>query len=226
MKSLIKLTIIFFGLTISSCNHKVETTNPVCYSCEAPIYEEFFSYISSPELLMYFYYEQGLRCAKAKNKPIFLAFTAHGAVSTREATFAYWLKDNSIFKILKDNYVIIELFVDDKSPLDSSVFYKSKNSGAMVTTIGQKNLDYQISRFNKNSLPFCIALDSNGDDLLEPLFYDGSNKSILKYMQNGLKEFEKKPCKNNSIIIIALVACLMASLTAILFLLNYIKKRL
>lgn len=138
----------------------------------------------------YFDYEQGLACAKQQNKPVFIDFTGHGCVNCREMEARVW-SDPQVLKKLKDDFVVIALYVDDKTQLPESEWVTSKYDGKVKKTIGKKYADFQISRFNVNAQPYYVLLDTNGELLVPPKAYDLNVDNFIQFLDAGLKEFAK-----------------------------------
>lgn len=161
--------------------------------CDKPKYSEF---LHLPHGLQgYFDYEQGLTCAKAQKKPIFIDFTGHGCVNCRAMEADVWSQPE-VLKRLKENYVIVALYVDDKTDLPESEWITSKYDGKVKKTVGKKYADYQISRFNINAQPYYVLLDHNGDLLTQPKAYDKDVNSFVKFLDAGIEEFKKKAIGN------------------------------
>lgn len=115
----------------------------------------------------YFDYEQGVACAKALNKPVFIDFTGHGCVNCREMEANVW-SDPRVLQMLQENYIIIALYVDDKTNLPESEWVTSTYDGKVKKTIGRKWADFQISKFNVNAQPFYVIMGHNGEVLVQP----------------------------------------------------------
>jgi thiol:disulfide interchange protein DsbD len=139
----------------------------------------------------YFDYEQGLACAQKLNKPVFIDFTGHGCVNCREMEARVWA-DPRVLKRLKEDYIVIALYVDDKTQLPESEWITSQYDGKVKKTIGKKYADFQISRFNVNAQPYYVLLDTNGELLVQPKAYDLNVDNFVEFLDNGLKEFRKK----------------------------------
>jgi thiol:disulfide interchange protein len=155
--------------------------------CEDPKYSEF---LHLPHGLDgYFDYEQGLACAKAQNKPVFIDFTGHGCVNCREMEAAVW-SDPRVLQRLRNDYVVIALYVDDKTTLPESEWITSAYDGKVKKTIGKKYADFQITRFGVNAQPYYVLLDHNGNLLIDPKAYDLNPDHFVKFLDEGLKEFK------------------------------------
>ncbi|HEX2975820.1 MAG TPA: thioredoxin family protein, partial [Bacteroidales bacterium] len=139
----------------------------------------------------YFDYEQGLACAKQLNKPVFIDFTGHGCVNCRDMEARVW-SDPRVLKKLKDEFVVIALYVDDKTQLPESEWITSKYDGKVKKTIGKKYADFQISRFNVNAQPYYVLLDTNGELLVKPKAYDLDVENFIAFLDSALEKFKAK----------------------------------
>ncbi|MGE5383020.1 MAG: cytochrome c biogenesis protein CcdA [Omnitrophica WOR_2 bacterium] len=139
----------------------------------------------------YFDYEQGLACAKKLNKPIFIDFTGHGCVNCREMEARVW-SDPNVLKRLKDEFIVIALYVDDKTELPQNEWITSTYDGKVKKTIGKKYADFQISRFNVNAQPYYVLLDTKGELLITPKAYDLNVDNFVNFLDSGIAEFKKR----------------------------------
>jgi thiol:disulfide interchange protein DsbD len=144
----------------------------------------------------YFDYEEGMEAARQSGKPVFLDFTGHGCVNCREMEARVW-SDNKVLRSLKDDYIVISLYTDDKTiRLDKDEWYYSKSSGKQITRLDKKNADIQSCFFNESSQPQYALLDNKGN-LLQPT--RGHNLDVdayYKFLKKGVKVFESR--SNNS----------------------------
>jgi thiol:disulfide interchange protein DsbD len=139
---------------------------------------------------VFFDYDEGLAYAKKVNKPVFIDFTGHACVNCRKMEASVW-PDKEVLSRLSNDYVVIQLYVDDKTDLDAAEQTVSKYSGKKINTIGNKWSDFQASRFNANSQPFYVLLDTKGDLLVQPKGADYDPKSFTGYLDSGLDAFKK-----------------------------------
>lgn len=158
-------------------------------ACAEPKYAEFLHLPHGLE--GYFDYEQGLACAKKQNKPIFIDFTGHGCVNCREMEANVWA-DPAVLKRLKEEFVIIALYVDDKTKLPEEEWVTSSYDNKVKKTIGKKYADFQISRFGVNAQPYYVLLDTEGNELVEPQAYDLDVNNFIHFLDRGLKEFHDR----------------------------------
>ena len=128
--------------------------------------------------------------AKKENKPIFIDFTGWACVNCRKMEASIW-PDKEVLARLSNGYVVVQLYVDDKTELAAAEQTVSKYSGKKIETIGNKWSDLQASRFNANSQPFYVLLDTKGDLLVQPQGADYDPVSFTKYLESGLHAFSK-----------------------------------
>ncbi len=139
----------------------------------------------------YYDYDQALATAKELNKPVLIDFTGWNCVNCRKMEANVWT-DPAVAKLLKEEFVMAELFVDDKTELPSNEQFVSKYSNKKIKTIGNKNSDFQASSFNSNSQPLYVIVDPNGQVLIPQ---SGANYDIEQYkafLQGGVDAFKKK----------------------------------
>ena len=156
--------------------------------CETP---KFSEKLHLPHGLQgYFDYEQGLACAKALNKPIFLDFTGHGCVNCREMEANVW-SDPQVLQMLRDEYVIIALYVDDKTTLPEEEWVLSDYDGKMKKTIGRKFADFQVSKFGVNAQPFYVLMGHDNNVVIEPRAYSLDVNEFIAFLKEGVENFKK-----------------------------------
>ncbi len=157
--------------------------------CEKPKYSEF---LELPHGLDgYFDFEQGMACAKAQNKPVFIDFTGHGCVNCREMEANVW-SDPRVLERLKNNFVIIALYVDDKTSLPENEWVTSTYDQKIKKTIGKKFADFQISKFGVNAQPYYVLLDHNQELLVDPTARDLNPDHFIDFLDKGLAAFKAK----------------------------------
>jgi thiol:disulfide interchange protein DsbD len=139
----------------------------------------------------YFDYEQGMACARKLNKPVFIDFTGHGCVNCREMEANVW-SDPRVLERLKNKFVVIALYVDDKSILPESEWITSTYDGKVKKTLGKKYADFQISKFGVNAQPYYVLLDGKGEKLVEPRAYDLNADSFVEFLDTALAEFDRR----------------------------------
>jgi thiol:disulfide interchange protein DsbD len=147
----------------------------------------------------YFEYEQALKAARAANKPLFIDFTGHGCSNCREMESVVWA-DPRILEVLRDDFIVVALYVDDKTKLSEEEQYISEYDGKKKNTIGKKNTDFQVKKFNSNAQPNYILLDSrHGEEadlmphlLAPPRGHNLDKEAFLVFLQGALKEYKSR----------------------------------
>jgi len=155
--------------------------------CETPKYAEF---LHLPHGINgYFDYKQALACARQQHKPLFIDFTGHGCTNCREMEARVW-SDPQVLKRLKEDFVVVALYVDDKTELSESEWYTSKYDSKVKKTIGKQNADLQITNLNNNAQPFYILLGEDEKVLVSPKPYDLNVDHFVKFLDEGKKNFK------------------------------------
>ncbi len=178
------------GIAVSGSAQKSE-------ACESPKYADFLHLAHG--LDGYFDYEQALKCAQAQNKPLFIDFTGHGCVNCREMEQTVWA-DPRVLDMLRNDYVVVALYVDDKTTLPENEWYVSDYDGKKKKTLGKKNADFQIKKFDSNAQPNYILLDSRGgndDNLQQHVLAPARGHNLDKdafvaFLKQGLEEYKKR----------------------------------
>lgn len=156
--------------------------------CGKPKYAE---YLELPHGLEgYFDYDQALACAQEQGKPIFIDFTGHGCVNCREMESRVW-SDPQVLKRLREDYIIVALYVDDKTKLPEEDWVTSSFDGKVKKTLGKKYADFEISRFKVNSQPYYVLLDGDENVLADPKTYDLDVDSFLEFLDEGIRNYKK-----------------------------------
>ena len=135
-------------------------------------------------------YEEGMAAAKAQGKPVLLDFTGFGCVNCRKMEAAVWTDPQVADKLEKD-YVLISLFVDDKTPLAEPIEI-TDDSGQKRTlrTVGAKWSWLQSHKFGSNTQPFYVAVDANGNPLTGSYSFKEDVPAYLDFLEKGLKNFK------------------------------------
>ncbi|MCJ8211747.1 thioredoxin family protein [Mucilaginibacter sp. RS28] len=157
-------------------------------------YEDLFVRGKHQGLNEWYDYEQALQISKELHKPVLIDFTGWNCANCRKMELEVW-SDTEVHKRLRDEFVLLELYVDEKTPLPAAEQYVSSFSGKKVVSIGNKNSDYEASKFNVNSQPYYVIVNSNGDVLVPP---QGANYNVaeyLKYLDSGIAAFKLSDSK-------------------------------
>jgi thiol:disulfide interchange protein DsbD len=156
---------------------------------EIPKYSEFLHFPHG--IQGYFDYNQAWAAAKKQGKPLFIDFTGHGCVNCREMEARVW-SDPQVLKILKEDFVMVALYIDERYELPESEWYTSEYDDKVKKTIGKQNADFQITRFNNNAQPYYVLLDHNAELLVMPKSYDSSVPSFIAFLEEAKAEFGRR----------------------------------
>ncbi len=182
-------------------NRVVRQNAPISTESENgfPIKRKHADFLSLPHGLQGFFdYKEGLAYAQKVGKPVLLDFTGHGCANCRKMEEYVWA-ESAVKNRLQNDWVIISLYVDDRTELPESEWVTSTFDGKVKKTMGKVNMDIELSRFNNNAQPFYVLLDNNGE-LLENKDadfkgYTGYNADVQEYVQfldRGLEEFKSR----------------------------------
>ncbi len=134
----------------------------------------------------FFDYDEGLAYAKKVGKPVFLDFTGHSCTNCRKMENAVW-PDPEVLRRLKNDFVVISLYVDDRTALAESEKYVSKYTGKKVKTIGNRNVDLQVSKFNSNAQPLYVIVDADGNPLTGTFGYKEDIPGYIEFLDSWKK---------------------------------------
>ncbi len=137
----------------------------------------------------FFDYKEAINYAKKKNRPMLLDFTGHGCVNCRDIESRVW-SDDRVREFLNNKYVLLSLYVDDKTVLPESAWYTSTYDSKIKRTIGRQNADFQITRFNNNAQPFYVVIDPYSESVIyKPWGYELNIENYISHLDNGINEF-------------------------------------
>jgi thiol:disulfide interchange protein DsbD len=141
----------------------------------------------------FFDFEEAKAYAEKVGKPLFIDFTGHGCVNCRKMEEYVW-SDPAVLSILKNDYVIVALYCDDKTELPENKWYVSKVDGQDKKTLGDQNLDFQISRFNSNAQPHYVLLDPRKDagPMVPPVAFDADINHFVTFLKKGIDAYKLK----------------------------------
>jgi thiol:disulfide interchange protein len=133
-------------------------------------------------------YYEGIEAARLQNKPVMIDFTGHGCVNCRRMEDQVWGQPG-IYDMLKDKYVVISLYVDERKALDEP--YTSAFDGKLKRTIGNKWADFQQTHFNRNSQPYYVLATADGRILNRPVAYTPNVEEYRQFLNCGLTRFKE-----------------------------------
>lgn len=176
---------------LSSINLGVAPTGTTSAGKQKKYYEIFHERGTPKGFDPYYDYQEGLAAAKESNKPVLIDFTGWNCVNCRKMEANVWT-DPKIAALLREEFVMVELFVDDRTELSKEEQYISEYSGKRIRTIGAKNSDFQASAFNSNSQPLYVIVDTAGNVLIPPSGANYNVNSYAAYLQQGINVFNNK----------------------------------
>ena len=138
----------------------------------------------------YFDLDEGMAAARALNKPVMLDFTGHSCANCRKMEAEVW-SDPEVLRMIKEDFVLVSLYVDESTELPLNEQYESKD-GTSVTSVGQKNLDYEITKFGFNAQPLYMFLDHEGNPLSDEKIGYVSKDVFLSHLKKVKEAFAAK----------------------------------
>lgn len=155
-----------------------------------PINTQDFNLNTKTVEAKYTNYEEGMAAAKAQGKPVLIDFTGFGCVNCRKMEAAVWTDARVSDKLTKD-YVLISLFVDDKTPLAQPMEIEQNGQKRTLRTIGDKWSYLQSSKFGANAQPFYVAVDNQGNPLTGSYSYKEDIPAYLEFLDKGLENYRR-----------------------------------
>ncbi len=154
--------------------------------CNEPVYDDIFD--MPPGISGYFDYKQGLACAAEKGKPVLIDFKGHACANCKIMEAKVW-SDPEVHRRLRDNFVIIALYVDDRTQLPENKWFVSSIDGKQKKTIGKQNEDLEISKYRTNALPLYVITDHEGNPLSKPMPTNLNVEEYKKWLDEGVRIF-------------------------------------
>ena len=135
-------------------------------------------------------FDAGMEYARQHGKPVMVDFTGYGCVNCRKMELAVWT-DQKVSQMLNDDYVLITLFVDDKTKLPEPIKITENGTERTLRTVGDKWSYLQRSKFGANAQPFYVLLDNEGMPLNKSYSYDEDIQKYVEFLGTGLKNYKK-----------------------------------
>ena len=157
--------------------------------CETPKYAGFLSFEYGLE--GYFDLEQGLACAQKLNKPVLIDFKGHACANCKEMDARVW-SDPEVQRRIREDFVLVGLYVDDRTKLPENEVFVSKIDGKEKRTIGKKNEDIEISMFNTNTLPLYAIVDPYGKPLVETRGTNFDIQTYIRWLDSGSGAYRER----------------------------------
>ena len=136
-------------------------------------------------------YDQGMAIARQEGKPVMLDFSGYGCVNCREMEQSV-LADEKVINLIEKDYVLVSLYVDDKTPLAEPIRLVENGKEVVLRTVGDKWSYLQRTKFGANAQPFYVLLDNEGHPLNTPRTYDEDINAYVKFLEEGLAEYGKR----------------------------------
>ena len=136
-------------------------------------------------------YDEGMRYAKAHNMPVMLDFTGYGCVNCRKMEAAVWT-DPQVAQLMKEKYVLITLYVDEKTPLAEKLMVQENGQSVTLRTVGDRWSYLQRSKFGANAQPFYVLLDNEGHPLTASYSYNEDVPAYVAFLEEGLRQYNRK----------------------------------
>lgn len=136
-------------------------------------------------------YDLGMEYARLHGKPVMLDFTGYGCVNCRKMELAVWT-DPKVSDIINNDYVLITLYVDNKTPLTSPVKIMENGKERTLRTVGDKWSYLQRVKFGANAQPFYVLIDNEGRPLNKSYSYDEDIPKYIEFLQTGLENYKKE----------------------------------
>ena len=155
-------------------------------NCSDPRFSDLFEMPYG--LTGYFDYRQGLECAAKKGKPVLLDFKGHACANCKLMEARVW-SDPAVLKRLREEFVIVTLYVDDRTQLPEEDWITSQIDGRIKKTIGKVNEDLEILKFKTNAIPLYVITDSEGNALIDPMPTNLNISEYIKWLDEGIKAF-------------------------------------
>ncbi len=156
--------------------------------CETPKYSDILHFEYGLE--GYFDLEQGLACAQKLNKPVLIDFKGHACANCKQMDARVW-SDPEVQGRIRENFVLVALYVDDRTKLPDNEVFVSKIDGREKKTMGKKNEDIEISMFNTNTLPLYAIVDPSGKPLVETRGTDFDIQAYTEWLDRGAGVFAR-----------------------------------
>lgn len=135
-------------------------------------------------------FDAGMEYARQQGKPVMIDFTGYGCVNCRKMELAVWT-DPTVSKLLNEDYVLITLYVDEKTKLPEPVKVMENGTERTLRTVGDKWSYLQRSKFGANAQPFYVLLDNEGMPLNKSYSYDEDIQKYVEFLQTGLKNYKR-----------------------------------
>ncbi len=135
-------------------------------------------------------FEDAVLASRATGKPILIDFTGWTCVNCRKMEEHVW-SEKEIWKMLAEDYILASLYVDERTSLPPDKHYRSKRTGKLITTVGERWTDMQISLFGSNSQPFYVIIAPDSTVLVPPIGYTPNVEKFKAFLEEGLRKWQE-----------------------------------
>lgn len=156
-----------------------------------PLYTQDFNLYEGGNFKVFHDFDEGMAYANENNRPVLVDFSGYGCVNCRKMEGAVF-DTQEVSSIIKENFVLITLMVDDKTSLEKTIEVNENGKTVMLKTIGDKWSYLQRSKFAANSQPYYVMLDNEGNPLASPYYYDENVAKFVEWLNNGLKSYSSE----------------------------------
>lgn len=156
-----------------------------------PLYTQDFNLYEGVNFKVFHDFDEGMAYANENNRPVLVDFSGYGCVNCRKMEGAVF-DTQEVSSIIKENFVLITLMVDDKTSLEKPIEVNENGKTVMLKTIGDKWSYLQRSKFAANSQPYYVMLDNEGKPLASPYYYDENVAKFVEWLNSGLKSYSSE----------------------------------
>ena len=156
-----------------------------------PINTQDFNLYENEVEAAYKDYDEGMAAARRMGKPVMIDFTGFGCVNCRKMEAAVWT-DEKVRDMMTDDYVLIGLYVDDRTPLPEKEVVEENGKQLTLRTVGDKWSYLQRHKFGANAQPFYVLLDNEGKPLNGSYSYDEDIDKYVEFLETGLRNYERR----------------------------------
>lgn len=155
-----------------------------------PMWTQDFNLVNNEVHAHFNNYDEGMEYARLSGKPVLLDFTGYGCVNCRKMEAAVWT-DERVAEMLRNDYVLITLFVDDKTPLQQPLTVVENGVERKLRTVGDKWSYLQRYKFGANAQPFYVPVDNEGTPLAGSYSYNEDIQAYIDFLRKGLSNYKK-----------------------------------
>jgi len=178
-----------FDLTRITAAGPAPTATPANTTIKDKKYEALFVRGHHAGMNEWYDYDQALQVSKEEKKPILIDFTGWGCTNCRKMENSVWINPQ-VRSLMQNDFILLELYVDEKTDLPANEVYTSKLTGEKITTIGDKNSDRETTDFNSNSQPLYVIIDSSGKVLEQPQGANYSVENYVNFLDSGIAAYK------------------------------------